>query len=70
MPALAYSISAVILLRRALKSKTAWWAMFAIAAFGGAIQSSLIFGGLNKLPASTAILVVQSQVPFAISARG
>jgi O-acetylserine/cysteine efflux transporter len=40
--------------------------MFAIAAFGGAMQSGLIFAGLNRLPASTAILVVQSQVPFAI----
>ncbi len=66
MLALAYAISAVALLRLALKSKTAWWAMFGIAAFGGAIQSSLIFGGLNALPASTTILVVQSQVPFAI----
>src|SRR5271156_3581050 len=66
MLALAYAVSAVALLRLALKSKTAWWAMFGIAAFGGAIQSSLIFGGLNELPASTTILVVQSQVPFAI----
>jgi len=40
--------------------------MFAIAAFGGAIQSALIFGGLNRLSASTAILIVQSQVPFAV----
>jgi O-acetylserine/cysteine efflux transporter len=37
-----------------------------IAAFGGAIQSALIFGGLARLPASTAILVVQSQVPLAV----
>ena len=66
MIGLAYFVSAVILLRLALRSKTRWWAMFTIAAFGGAIQSSLIFGGLQRLPASTAILVVQSQVPFAI----
>jgi O-acetylserine/cysteine efflux transporter len=68
MIGLAYGVSAIVLLRRALKSKTAWWAMFAIAAFGGAIQGALIFGGLNKLPATTAILVVQSQVPFAVLA--
>jgi len=66
MIGLAYAVSAAALLRQALKSKTPWWAMFVIAAFGGAIQSSLIFGGLKELPASTTILVVQSQVPFAI----
>jgi O-acetylserine/cysteine efflux transporter len=66
MVSLAYAISAVALLPQTLKSKTPWWAMFLIAAFGGAIQSSLIFGGLKKLSASTTILVVQSQVPFAI----
>jgi O-acetylserine/cysteine efflux transporter len=66
MLGLAYGVGALILLRRSLKTKTAWWAMFAIAAFGGTVQSGLIFAGLNRLPASTAILVVQSQVPFAI----
>jgi O-acetylserine/cysteine efflux transporter len=66
MLGLAYAVGALILLRRSLKTKTAWWAMFAIAAFGGTIQGGLIFAGLNRLPASTAILVVQSQVPFAI----
>jgi O-acetylserine/cysteine efflux transporter len=66
MVGLADAITAVILLRRALRSMTPWWAMFGVAAFGGAIQSSLIFSGLNELPAATAILVVQSQVPFAI----
>jgi O-acetylserine/cysteine efflux transporter len=63
---LAYGVSAVILSRRGMRAKSPRWAMFAIAAFGGAIQSALIFGGLNRLPASTAILVVQSQVPFAV----
>jgi O-acetylserine/cysteine efflux transporter len=66
MVGLAYGVGALILLRQSLKAKTAWWAMFAIAAFGGTIQSALIFAGLNRLPASTAILVVQSQVPFAV----
>jgi O-acetylserine/cysteine efflux transporter len=66
MVALAYAISAVILLPKTLASVTPWWAMFAIAAFGGSVQSSLIFWGLKGLPASTAVLVVQSQVPFAI----
>ena len=66
MIGLAYAVSALVLLRLALRSKTRWWAMFTIAAFGGAIQSSLIVSGLQRLPASMAILVVQSQVPFAI----
>jgi O-acetylserine/cysteine efflux transporter len=66
MVGLAYGVGGLILLPRSLKTRTAWWAMFAIAAFGGTIQSGLIFAGLNRLPASTAILVVQSQVPFAV----
>jgi O-acetylserine/cysteine efflux transporter len=66
MVGLAYGVGALILLRQSLKTKTAWWAMFTIAAFGGTIQSGFIFAGLNRLPASTAILVVQSQVPFAV----
>jgi len=66
MVALAYAASAVILARKTMKSRTPWWAMFAIAVFGGSIQSGLIFWGLKGLPASTAVLVVQSQVPFAI----
>jgi O-acetylserine/cysteine efflux transporter len=66
MIGLAYSASALILLRRSFRAKTPWWVMFVIAAFGGAIQSAFIFAGLARLPASTAILVVQSQVPFAI----
>ena len=66
MVALAYAASAVILLPKTLKSRTPWWAMFSIATFGGSIQSGMIFWGLQGLPASTAVLVVQSQVPFAI----
>jgi O-acetylserine/cysteine efflux transporter len=66
MVALAYAASAVILSPKTLHSRTPWWAMFAIAAFGGSIQSALIFWGLKGLPAATAILVVESQVPFAI----
>jgi O-acetylserine/cysteine efflux transporter len=66
MVALAYAASAVILSRKTFKSRTPRWAMFSIAAFGGSIQSGLMFWGLKGLPASTAVLVVQAQVPFAI----
>ena len=43
MVGLAYAVSGLALLRQALRSNTRPWAMFSIAAFGGAIQSSLIF---------------------------
>ena len=68
MIALAYGLSAILLLRSSLHSKTPPLASFFIAAFGGAIQASLIFSGLGALPASTTILVLQAQVPFAMLA--
>jgi O-acetylserine/cysteine efflux transporter len=66
MTSLAYAAAALILLFRSLRAKTPWPAMVAIAALGGALQSILIFTGLTGLPVSTAILIVQSQVPFAV----
>jgi O-acetylserine/cysteine efflux transporter len=66
MTSVAYAAAALILLPRSLRAKTPWRAMLTIAGLGGALQGILIFTGLRGLPASTAILVVQSQVPFAI----
>ncbi len=66
MMGLVYGLCALVLLRRSMRARTAVPALLAIAAFGGAIQSSLIFMGLAGLPASTSILVVQLQVPFAV----
>ena len=66
MTSLAYAAAALILLFRSLRAKTPWRAMVGIAALGGALQSILIFTGLTGLPVSTAILIVQSQVPFAV----
>lgn len=58
--------AAVLLVRRQRRLRTPVWMMLAIGACGGAVQSILIFSGLAHLPASTAVLVVQSQVPFAV----
>jgi O-acetylserine/cysteine efflux transporter len=66
MMAIAYALAALLLFRPSRRFQTPWWAIFWIATLGGAVQSGLIFTGLNGLPASTAILVVQSQVPFAV----
>ena len=46
--------------------RTPLWAVLVIGAGGGALQSIVIFTGLSHLPASTAVLVLQSQVPFAV----
>ena len=66
MMAIVYALAALLLYRPSRLFRTPWWALVTIATFGGAIQSSMIFIGLAGLPASTAILVVQTQVPFAV----
>jgi O-acetylserine/cysteine efflux transporter len=65
---LVYGASGLALFRPGRRVHASRWILFAIAAFGGAIQSSLIFAGIAGLPASTAILVVQAQVPSAVLA--
>ena len=66
MMVMIYVGTTVLLLGRRRRLRTPLWAMLAIGAGGGAVQSILIFSGLSHLPASTAVLVVQSQVPFAV----
>jgi O-acetylserine/cysteine efflux transporter len=66
MAAIAYALAACLLFRPFRRFQTSWWLLVGIATLGGAIQSGLIFIGLHGVPASTAILVVQSQVPFAV----
>lgn len=68
MMALVYGLTAIALYRPNRQRRTPRKYLFLIAAFGGAIQSSLIFTGISGLPASTAILAVQAQVPFAVLA--
>jgi O-acetylserine/cysteine efflux transporter len=66
MMVMIYVATTLLLLGRRRRLRTPVWAVLIIGACGGAIQSILIFSGLSQLPASTAVLVLQSQVPFAV----
>jgi O-acetylserine/cysteine efflux transporter len=66
MMVMIYAATSALLLRRRSRPRTPLWALLLIGACGGAVQSILIFSGLARLPASTAVLVVQAQVPFAV----
>jgi O-acetylserine/cysteine efflux transporter len=63
-----YALTAVTLFRPGLARLTPPWVIATSATLGGAVQSALIFTGIARVPASLAILVVQSQVPFAVLA--
>jgi O-acetylserine/cysteine efflux transporter len=65
---MVYALTAVALFWTRKPRQTPLWAIFVIAAIGSAIQNALLFTGLTQLPASTAMLVVQTQVPFAVLA--
>ena len=65
MMVMIYAATALLLVGRR-RPRTPLWAMLLFGAGGGAVQSILIFTGLSHLPASTAVLVLQSQVPFAV----
>jgi O-acetylserine/cysteine efflux transporter len=64
--AIAYLVTLLALRPGAGPIRTPWRSLALIAALGATIQGGLIFGGLRDLPASTATLVVQLQVPFAV----
>lgn len=66
MMVMIYVATSALLLGRRSRPRTPLWALLLIGALGGAVQSILIFSGLARLPASTAVLVVQAQVPFAV----
>jgi O-acetylserine/cysteine efflux transporter len=68
MMTMVYALTAVALFWTRKPRQTPLWAIFVIAAIGSAIQNALLFTGLTQLPASTAMLVVQTQVPFAVLA--
>jgi len=65
MMVMIYAATSLLLVGRR-RPRTPHWAMLLFGAGGGAVQSILIFTGLSHLPASTAVLVLQSQVPFAV----
>jgi O-acetylserine/cysteine efflux transporter len=66
MMAMAYGVCAVPMIPTLRGLKTPAWAVLAVGALGGAVQSSLLFLGLRDLPASTTVVVLQSQVPMAV----
>ncbi|MFO1050098.1 MAG: EamA family transporter [Geminicoccaceae bacterium] len=67
MMSIAYLVTAAVLLPSAWRSiATPWPRLALIAALGATIQGWLIFTGLKDLPASTATLLIQLQVPFAV----
>jgi len=67
MMLLIYSAIAVIMLLTVReKTKTPWRSMLLISAFSVTIQGALVFWGLRGVEATTANLVLQTQVPMAV----
>lgn len=67
MMSIAYLITTAVLLPGAWRQITTPWRWLAlIAALAATLQGWLIFTGLKDLPASTATLLIQLQVPFAV----
>ena len=65
---MVYAITGLSLFRASRGLHTPLWALVAAATLGCSVQSALIFSGITLVPAATAILTVQSQVPFAVVA--
>ena len=64
--AMTYGVTALCLCRRIRAVKTPFRFMIVLALLVATIQAGLIFYGLTGLPASTAVLVLQSSVPFSV----
>ena len=65
---LVYALTAAMLVRPWRRWQTPLPTLLACATLGGAVQSAFIYSGIARVPASMTILVVQSQVPFAVLA--
>ena len=63
--ALRFALTATILIWFFRPPRALWGKLFLIALISGSIQYSLTFNGLKNMDASTAGLVVQTEVPFA-----
>ena len=66
--AICYALAALVLFRPWPRMQTPFWALLAAGTLGGSVQSALIFIGVTLVPATTATLIVQTQVPFAVIA--
>jgi O-acetylserine/cysteine efflux transporter len=66
--AMVYSIVALVFTPLVPRAKTPWKALFLFGFFGGALQTSMVFVSLKYLPASTAVLAMQMQLPVAVVA--
>ncbi len=64
--AMTYGVTALCLCRRIPSIKTPFLTMNVLAVFIATLQAGLIFYGLAGLPASTAVLLLQSSVPFSV----
>ena len=68
MVAIVYSILAIVFTPFVPRPKTRLLTLLMISFFGGALQTSMVFLALKYLPASTAILTMQLQVPVGVIA--
>ncbi|HEY4163769.1 MAG TPA: EamA family transporter [Dongiaceae bacterium] len=66
--AMVYSIVALVFTPFMPRPKTKRMTLFLMAFFGGTLQTSMVFLALKLLPASTAILSMQLQLPVAVVA--
>ena len=66
--AMVYTIVALVSAPFYPRTKTPQRTLFLIGFFGGALQTSAVFVALKYLPASTAVLAMQAQLPVAIVA--
>ncbi len=64
MMGMRYGIAALVLIWFVSPPRGVMWKVFAAAVVSGTITYGMVFTGLRDLYASTAILVVQLQVPF------
>ena len=66
MMAMVYGVTALCLARYIPRIATPLWRLFLLTSLIAPIQAYFIFSGLKGLPASTAILVLQTQAPFTV----
>jgi O-acetylserine/cysteine efflux transporter len=66
--AMVYTIVALVSAPFFPRTKTPQRTLFLIGFFGGALQTSAVFVALKYLPASTAVLAMQAQLPVAVVA--